>query len=538
MRLFYSYILFFLLCFPLVTFYVIKRDIASFAPVLPRFISCILVGTLLSALLFYVVVPTYREHIEPSITIISLMISEGYPAYTRFDDPNVYSILYGPTTYLFQSIFLQLFSDPILGSKVYGVVCFLIAMILLTAILVRKYNRQIAIQGITYFSITVLLFAQVSFRNQSDSIIILGNAMAVSSLLLPSTWVSKLMLASGSALAMSAKFHAAGYILPLLYLFYQKHGLKSLALIAISSVGLVFSPFMLDAYSLPNFLGIMQAYSKLKIHYWLFAHNLSMAYVIFMPLLMLMFHDLRKSTFRSLSGNESMWTFVLTNIMIVLVCLTAAIDGAGSYHIVHFAPVIAVLYAVYYARNTDDYASLLQFAGKYKKTILLSGAAAWFLAIVVFIGSVQKKYFWFIDENISFALHDEVLEIRDEIARHKWRAFMGYSGESGYTKTFYRPLLWPALKDNSYDPVALMGRQAVGVNIPDTLQERISSQYYDVIIIPKPGRPFSMYNWHDSTRNIFDSNIPVAFEKNYISAIEYKNFVLWKARGSTNTRNQ
>lgn len=530
MRLFYSYILFFIFSLPFIYWYIKKNGRATALFTIPRPIVFLSLGYMFSTVLLYIWVPTYREHIEPSITTISLMIADGYPAYTEFNDPNVYSILYGPSTYLFQSEFLKLFSNPILGSKIYGALCFIAGFSVIFFLLVKKHGIRNTLQGTLYFSIIVLLFAQVAFRNQSDSIIFLGNSLAVASVLLPSKWISRLLLALGVALSISAKFHAVGYILPLLFVFYRQHGIQKLIYIGIVSIALAFSPFLLEAYSLSNFITTMQAYSRLELHVWLFFHNLSTAYVIFLPLFLLMYFDLRERAIKPVLGNETLWTFLLTNTMLILVCLTAAIDGAGSYHIAPFAPVVAVLYTIYYSRCRDKFQKKFRIRRTTYKTLFLTGIVAWSLAISVFVGSVQKKYLWFIQDNSSREIEAEMLLIKKEVEKNNWRVLMGYSDEKGYQNTYYRPLLWSAIKDNSLDPVALMGRRAIGVTIPETGVKRIAEKYYDVVITPKPGKPFTMYNWHNEHQMIFGTDLPEAFNQNYTPLIEYEHFILWRAK--------
>ncbi len=532
MRLFHSYLLFFIFSLPFVYWYIKKNGRFTDLFTAPRLISFVSLGYMFSAVALYIWVPTYREHIEPSITTISLMIAEGYPAYTTFDDPNVYSILYGPSTYLFQTEFLKLFSNPILGSKLYGALCFSAGFVVLSFFLIRKYGFSNALQGTFYYSVIVLLFAQIAFRNQSDSIIFLGNSLAVASVLLPSKWTSRLLLALGVALSVSAKFHAIGYVLPLLFLFYRQHGVQKLLYTGIVSIALAFSPFLLEAYSLTNFIVIMKAYSKLELHYWLFMHNLSMAYVIFLPLLLLMYFDFKRGAIKPILSNETFWTFLFTNAMLIMVCLTAGIDGAGSYHIAHFAPVAAVLYTIYYSRCRDDFQLAFSVRSTTYKTFFLSGIVAWILAIFVFTISVQKKYIWFIQDNSSSEIETEVLLIKKEIEDNKWRALMGYSDNEGYQNTYYRPLLWTAIEDNSLDPIALMGRRALGIAIPERSVKRITEKYYDVVIIPKPGKPFSMSNWHNIQQMTFGKDLPKLFNQNYSPVIEYRHFILWQAKAN------
>ena len=92
MRLFYSYFLFFLLSLPFIYWYIRQNGKFTDLFTVPRFISFLSLGYMFTTVALYIWVPTYREHIEPSITTISLMIADGYPAYTEFSDSNVYSL--------------------------------------------------------------------------------------------------------------------------------------------------------------------------------------------------------------------------------------------------------------------------------------------------------------------------------------------------------------------------------------------------------------------------------------------------------------
>ena len=133
-------------------------------------------------------------------------------------------------------------------------------------------------------------------------------------------------------------------------------------------------------------------------------------------------------------------------------------------------------------------------------------------------------------DHSSRAIETEVLLIKKEIEKNSWRVLMGYSSEEGYQKTYYRPLLWSAIKDNSMDPIAMMGRRAVGVPIPEIGVDRIAEKYYDIVIIPKPGKPFSMYNWHDAQQSVFGDDLAKLFIQNYSPMKEYEHFVLWQAK--------
>lgn len=530
MRLFHSFILFILLCLPFVSWYQLRSRQARVPDIfdIPKLILWVTPGYLLIAVVLYILAPTYREHIEPLITVVSLMIADGKPAYTSFDDPNIYSILYGPTTYLFQSYFIPLFSNPILGSKVYGAGCFLLGALTVFVSVVWKYGRKTAIQGLFYFAVIVLLFGQVSFRNQSDSTIILGNSLAMVTALMPSSWFSMMLLAFGSALSINAKFTAAGYILPLAIIFYRQHGIKRLFVIALLAVVFMFAPFLMKAYDLKNFMIIMKAYSQLAVHPRFFMHNLSTAFVIFLPLLYLFLVSIKTSA-SSQYRTDSHLTLLLTVIMAVAVSYVGAIDGAGSYHLVHFAPTVMVLYALLTANNKIQVREYVATKSTMSRTLYMTGFLAWMLAILAFVISVQRAYIEFINENASIEVANEILAIKDEILRHKWTTLMGVSDRQSYENTFYRPLLWPAIKDNIFDAVPVMGRQAVGITLPDKTYEKFANQLFDVVIVPNSGEPFSLENWHTPGKLTFGDDMPILFKANYHPDKIYRYFTLWKA---------
>lgn len=537
MRIFYGLILFFLLSLPFVIWYVRiggKRVPSLFS--IPISIGYIAIGYLLVAMFLYILVPTYREHIEPSITTITLMFLDGMPVYTTFKDPQVYSVFYGPNTYLLQALFLKFFSNPILGSKIYGVSCVLAGMAFLFFLISRKYGKRIAIYSLFYFSITVLLFAQVSFRNQSDSIIMLGNSLAASSVLLPAGWLSMLLLVGGSAISVNAKFHTLGYILPLLVFMYRQHGIYRLLIMVIATLILIFIPFLFKSFDIHNFFVLMEGYSKLPIHGWLFRNNLSMGFVIFLPLLFLIFVGVKKRALHPL-WNDEFVTFLLTIIAFVAICFIAGIDGAGSYHLAPFAPTIAVLYAIFKSKNISSENEFVLSRGIRFRTLYVAIFFGWALTTFVFIVSVHRHYITFVEDNYSTDIENEMLKIRDVIARNHWSATVGYTDRKGYDYTFYRPLLWPVVKNDVLDPVAMMGREAVGLKIPDASFNEFYNQDFDVVVLPNTGEPFTMKNWHNPDILIFGNGFSKRFTQLYEPYIKYKYFVIWRAKRSLAKQN-
>lgn len=529
MRLFYGFLSFFLLVFPFVRWYLHKNNrVPNFFNIHGVVIIIVVVCYLMSMLL-HLWLPTFREHIEPGLTDVSLMFLAGFPVYPPLSDPNVYSLLYGPNTYLLQAGFLKIFSNPIFAVKLYGITCILSGMAVLYYAINKKFNRRIASLGLFYYSAIALLFGQVSFRNHADCTIFLGSTLAVASVLLPSSWVSMLLLAAGSAVAINAKFHSAAFIIPLLIMFYRQHGLTRLCITAAISVALTVLPFTLDLVNFSNFIAILSVFSNIWLHPISFVHNFWMSLTIMLPVVYLFYVEIKSNNTAGIDRDIPL-TFALLCVMVVGVSIVGSVDGGGIHHIAPFAPVFSVLLVMLYSRNKDRLDIFMANQGIRFKAVCMTAFIAWFASMLTFTYSMQKKIVQFASENYSHEVRDEVLAIRNMLIDKNWQVLMGYTDHPNHKYTFYRSLLWPVTKGNIVDPSVLAGRQAGGLKIPDSTIDKFSKQYFDVILLPKNGKPFNMDNWHNRKLMLFGEKLPLLFEENYYPWKKYKYFVLWRAK--------
>lgn len=529
MRLFYGFLSSFLLFLPLVRFYLLRNNrVPNFFNVHGAIIFLVVACYLLSMLL-HLWVPAFREHLEPVLTEISLMFLAGYPVYAPLSDSNVYSLFYGPNTFLLQAGFLKIFSNPIFAVKLYGVTCVLTGMAVIYTAIYKRYSRRIAGLGLFYFSAIALIFGQVSFRNHADCTIFLGSSLAVASVLLPSSWKSMLLLAVGSALAMNAKFHSAAFIIPLLIMFYRQHGLARLSITAAITAALIVLPFMFNLVSFSNFMAILSAYSNLWMDPLLFIHNFWMSLTILLPIIYLFYVEIKSNRPHQIE-RDILLTFVFMCLVVLGICVLGSVDGAGLHHIAPFTPVFSVLFVIFYSRNKDWLDIFMTKQGGWLKAVYMTAFIAWFASMTAYAFSSQRAVVRFAIENHSPEIQNEVLAIRSMLMDKNWQVLMGYTDHPNHMYTYYRPLLWPVTKGNIVDPSVLAGRQAAGLKIPDSTIDKFSNQIFDMVILPKNGKPFQMDNWHDRKLMVFGDEIPALFVKNYYPWKEYKYFVLWRAK--------
>jgi hypothetical protein len=126
-------------------------------------------------------------------------------------------------------------------------------------------------------------------------------------------------------------------------------------------------------------------------------------------------------------------------------------------------------------------------------------------------------------------IKNEVVAITNELIDKNLQITMGYSDFEGYSHTYFRPLLWPILKNNLLDPVALMELQNSGSSLPNATIAKFANQEFDIVIVPKQGEPFSMENWYAPHSPLFGNLLPEVFAANYHIFKKYHYFNLWQA---------
>ena len=479
----------------------------------------------LYAMAAYLGVDTFRQHVEPSMVIHAQLIAAGQQIYTALDAADRFSLQYGPTTYIFTAFFLKFFDDPILASKVYGIFMSLLGLAILFFTIKKNFSTRIAYMGLVFSTLTYLMLAEISFRNQADSLLLFSVILSIAGLFSKQTIISAFLVSLGIALAVDAKAHTVLYFLPVLYLYYYHHGRNNFFAIIILTPLLAGSVFLLPQFDLINYLIWLTAAAKHGFGLSLFAKNIAISLLFSFPAILLYKINCQAAgnTNNTTTSIQTKAFYVLL-LSMLLMSAVASKNGAGIHHILPFTPVIALFIAFFLSDLTKEKLNNI-IQTKQKAIIVFLLILAWLFAIGADIVKEQKQYFKFINLQKKSFVYNDIIQLKQKYKHYVM--YMGYSAKESYKQTYYRPLIFSAQQGNALDPVALMDMEISHIDIPPATVQKIASQVYDIILIPKGGKPFAMTNGYAPHRPLFGKKIPKTFIANYKFAEQSRYFEVW-----------
>ncbi len=486
--------------------------------------------------LLYANTPSFLDHIEPTIAMESMLINEGKTIYTTVDNENRISLLYGPSSYLVNALFLKYFNvNPIFASKLAGVSLALGSLLVLFISFAKRFSFIFSYFSVVLCILLYLPFGHFSFWNRPDSVIIFACSLSCGSLFVKRNSVSAILFALSVALAVNSKFHSVLYLVPLAPLYIYGRGFKLVFLSSILSVVLVFIPFFVFAsFSLPQYLQWLLQAGNHDLSMHTLMRNLSYSFLFLLPVLLsIYFCRTQIGNLRVLlSDNIIQGTFLLF-FNIILVAIIASKEGSGPNHLAPFAPIAAVFLCMSSERllHVDNIKDKI-WSRKSKFVFCLG--LAWFFACI--LASVQPT-----TKILRHTSHDSggtiATELNNILLKYPDSSIaMGYADHTGYHFTYFRPLLFERTSDYFMDAPAMMDMAESDLEIPPATIEKIRSQEYDIFLIPKGGEPFTMKSLYLSKRSIFGDILPVEFKNNYVEVDTSDHFSIWSANKRLNGR--
>lgn len=458
--------------------------------------------------------PDFVDHIEPRITLGSQLILEGMPLYTDPQDQNVYSLLYGPSTYLLQAPFLKVISNPILSSKLFGISMYALAILFMAIVLIRRFSRLTAFLGIPYFIFLSLIYNQSAFWNRPDSVLLMALSGLTLSLTLPSTFA----IACGGffiAIACNAKIHAAFYILPVLAYMYlvERKSLKFFLGLGIVS-GLFtlllftcFSSISLSAYLFWTFSCLNSTFHpeilKRYLNDFMFFLLPPFILVPFLP---------------SFKGKTWMYVYATFGVSFLVITSSSLKEGAGAWHLLPFAPFVSFLfcshfdtfYSLYHTRFTKWI-----FPGALSITLFLS------LAFYTQWHSIQKWIIQHKPRNVveTQAALSELLQIREQKK--------GYTLSLTSKKPFFSPLLFQQNKAFLLSPPAIQDMNHVKLALPEASYIALANETIDFYITNTGSIPFDIGEGYPGDGPIFNARFQSLFQTHYLKYETGTYFDVW-----------
>jgi hypothetical protein len=478
--------------------------------------------------IWYASIAAFACEVEPLIASVSWLLKEGQPLYHAIDAAERYSVVYGPSVYLTNGLFLSLLGPSIVAAKIGS----LLAAVASLAFLFLALRSRLALRSALPLAGLAVLFYWESgcsaYLVRPDAPLLAAVAFGLLCARRAPARLAWLGVAAALGFAVNLKIHSGLYFLPVLVLLAGRHGGRRTALAVAGGGLLVLAPFVLHpGISLRNYLAWVVVASGHGLDPSALPALVRHALFFALPLIVVLAAGGRLDPRR----RQHRWlltTYLLANVGIVIL---AAKPGAGLVHLLPLATLGVVLAG-------DGLADLLaRPVGWPRFSPLVVGAFAATAAAAVIGGWVTE----YRSVRQAYAQVAEAPAIRRDLesilAAYPDRTVgMGYGGEgANFRRTFLRPLLTFSGQPLLLDAIAVMDAEKAGLDLPAATFDALDAGRIQVWLVPRRAHPFEKSNWYAPHHTLFSPDFREHFERCYRLDRRTDFFDCWVWRGGGRT---
>lgn len=501
----------------------------------PRWRSGLLTATLILIVVFtlisgwYVQLRGYAGEVEPMVTSLSWMVQNGYPLYHDLHSPARYSVLYGPSVFLTNGLFLKVLGPSLAATKLASALAGLGSLLLLFAATTRKGvgtkpTRDpvpVAVVGLAILFFWMQGFAIYLVR--PDALLVFAVCLALYSAVKVRKVLAVLAVGVTLGFAVNLKAHAGLYFLPVLVLLARRCGLRALLWALATGAATVGLPFVLyPQISLTNYLIWLNNAMRHGLGIETLPLTSRFTVALLAPVAALL--ALNPQPGRWLRRQVLLAASYLVAVAGVLVL--SAKPGAGLVHLLPLVPSTLYLAALL-ARDLSP-AGLPRPVSPLRQRVGHAVAAAAVLTMAL-SGLVHEYRVVKLVQWQTANCRDLAGDIADIQATFPGLHLgMAVGGENDcFRSTWLRPLLVFQNNPLLLDPIAVMDCHRSGQDLPPETFAAFSHGQVPVWLVPKFQRPFAKVNWYAPHEPIFSEAFMDHFRANYTPRSQSRFFDIW-----------
>ena len=461
------------------------------------FLSTLCFALALSLGVGYLIYPNYFDHAEPTVAVIGQIVASGGQAYPEGVEWQFNGLIYGPSLYLLNAVGTQLF-DPILGSKLPGVLSYVMGLSLLWWLLPSWFARAMMV--------LIYLFYEFGFWNRPEAHLLFLTTLGI--VLIENENNERTLLGLGLLAGVATTFKFTGFLFfaPLVFvILMRKNSWRQLPLAVLLGIGVASLPYALPVFSIDNHLTYIQLLATQTLSSGLMQSNIAYAAFSIFPVIWLWSSQRNHPEFRQLG------MIILVDVFIeLLVCIAASKPGAGPHHLLPGLPIKIWLVHQLTYKNKDFNARAYRFLG-----------LVFFVMSIYFISYGYPKFLRVHLVSLdSYWRQVEAKQELIELVKKYPRPLIGVSGDKheNYSLSFYRPYAFGSTYRNNLDPVAFMEVNYT-LKVDDALFiQQIKNCSYPSILLPAIGEPYSMTNFYTNKPLFTDglrSNFYASYKKSF-----------------------
>lgn len=467
---------------------------------------------------WYVALEGFAGEVEPVVSTLSWLVSHGHPLYNPLDAAERYSVLYGPSVFLTNGLFLKILGPSIASVKIAAALGGIGSLVFLYAALARKRRDTTAIALTAAAAMYFWAQGFSVYAVRPDALMVFALALGLYGAARLRPVLAVVTVAVTAGFAVNLKLHGLLYFVPVVALLQARCGRRA-ALAALTGAAAVTAlPFLFnDQVSLVNYLAWLSNATHHGLTSEFLALDLGYAAALVLPLALV----LALGGWRRWRGTTEGRLVLSLVVVLPAVLVLASKPGAGMVHLLPLAlPTVYVLGRLLH-RLQDD-----RFDWRPRTR---QGAAVAFALTVLLAGSVNEYRAVRLLDWQSRQMPDLAQDVRGVMARYPGVTMaMACGGENNaFLSTWPRALL--AFGDNPVllDPISVMDSSLAGRGLSASTYGAISEGRINMWLVPRGQEPFRKVNWYAPHLPIFPDDFVKHFESCYSPRSQSRYFDLW-----------
>ena len=468
---------------------------------------------------WYLTLPGFAGEVEPLVSSVSWLVQKGEPIYHALDAAGRYSLLYGPSVFLTNGLFLELLGPSLFSVKLASFLASVFSLIFLYAALAR---RKLDATALCITGLATLYYWMQGFSVylvRPDSLILFSVSFGLLAAVRARRILACLGVAAAIGFGLNLKIHAGLYFLPILGIMLDRWGWRWTFATAFGAMLVLLAPFVFySQVSLPNYIHWLENAARHGLTTVTLTMTVRYAVFLVLPLIAFRISGLWRNDF--LAAHKNFSFFLVPAVLLAV--LFSNKPGAGLVHLLPLVPTVLYL--------TGLVARKIGPALRFEPLPRFGAGLIFAVLIAAFLAGSAREY-----QTVRFVSAtnrgsgDLCIDLEEIMARYDdLKIVMACGGEaSNFQITWLRPLL--VFQDNPLflDPVSVMDCCLSGQKISDETYVAMAAGEVDLWLVPRQKAPFVKQNWYPPHDPLFSDEFISKFHENYTLEGNSRYFDLW-----------
>ena len=180
---------------------------------------------------WYVTLDGFAGEVEPAVSSLSWQVQTGQTLYTSFDQAERYSVLYGPSVFLTNGLFLQVLGPSLVSAKMASALASVGSLVFLYAAIARKRRDQVALAVTAGAALFYWAQGFSIYLVRPDALLVFSVGLGLYAATRTTRWLAIIAVAVLAGFTINLKIHSLLYFLPVIVVLAQRLGIRRSALI-------------------------------------------------------------------------------------------------------------------------------------------------------------------------------------------------------------------------------------------------------------------------------------------------------------------